>query len=178
MEIGMRRADVAFGAVITVIGAGALIMSLSMPFFSGNAPGPGFFPRFVSAGLIILGLLQVASGFRPAKAEVRPVGPVNAMERTTHGKAGARGAGEPFFTARPLIVIGAYVVSVPVLAVLGFVPTILLLLAFLFLFVERRRDIGAYAGIVIIPIVTWLLFAKVLGMEMPDGMLHLGFLGL
>ncbi len=174
----MRKADVAFGAVIAVVGAGALALSLSMPFFSENAPGPGFFPRFVSSGLIFLGLLQLASGFRPAKVEVRPLGPVDPMERVTHGKAGSRDPDKSFFSARPLIVIGAYVVSVPVLAVLGFVPTIALLLAFLFLFVERRRHIGAYAAIVVTPIVTWLLFAKVLGMEMPEGLLHLGFLGL
>jgi putative tricarboxylic transport membrane protein len=173
----MRRADVAFGATITAVGTGALIMAFSMPFFSENTPGPGFFPRFVSSGLIILGILQMISGFRPARVEVRPVGPVSPMERTTHGKAGERDDDKPFFTAKPLIVIAAFILSVPILAVIGFVPTIALLLAFLFLIVERRRDIGAYAAIVIIPILTWLLFAKLLGMEMPEGMLHLGILG-
>jgi hypothetical protein len=174
----MRRADIAFGVIITAIGAGALIMAFSMPFISANAPGPGFFPRFVSSGLIVLGLLQTFSGFRPAPAEVRPVGPVDPMERVTHGKAAPRDPAKPFFTARAVTVIAAYIISVPVLAVAGFVPTIALLLAFLFLFVERRRNVGAYLAIFVIPVLTWLLFAKVLGMEMPESMLHLGILGL
>jgi putative tricarboxylic transport membrane protein len=174
----MRRADVAFGAVIMAIGAGALALAFAMPFFSENSPGPGFFPRFVAAGLVILGLLQVVSGFRPPRAEVRPVGPVSEMERITHGKAAPRAPDQPFFSARPLIVIAAYLLAVPLLGVLGFVPTIALLLAFLFLFVERRRGIAPLIAIAVIPIVTWLLFADLLGMELPTGQLHAGVLGL
>jgi hypothetical protein len=174
----MRRADVAFGGVITAIGAGALVMALSMPFFSQNTPGPGFFPRFVAAGLVVLGLIQAVSGLRPAKPVVRVIGPVSELERITHGKAVQRGSDRPFFSARPLIVLAAYIASVPLLAVLGFVPTLIVMLAFLFFFVERRRGIAPWIAIAVVPIATWLLFASLLGMEMPVGMLHLGFLGL
>jgi hypothetical protein len=174
----MRRSDVAFGVVITALGAGALTMALFMPFFSENTPGPGFFPRLVSLSLVILGLLQIRQGLRPATPEVRPMAPVNPLEKVAHGKAAPREPGKPFLSRRPVTVLAAYIAAVPLFGVLGFVVTATLLLAFLLFYVEKRRNLGAYFGAVAIPIATWLLFVQLLGMELPNGMFHLGVLGI
>ncbi|HEY0197947.1 MAG TPA: tripartite tricarboxylate transporter TctB family protein [Rhodanobacter sp.] len=174
----MRRADVVFGVIVTVLGAGALVMALYMPFLSATTPGPGFFPRLVASGLVILGLMQIRQGFRPLAPEVRPVGPVSQLEKTVHGKASPREPGKAFLARRPLIVLAGYIVSVPLFGVLGFVVTTTILMAFLLLYVEKRRNLGAYVCIVAIPVATWLLFVELLGMELPNGMLHLGMLGI
>jgi putative tricarboxylic transport membrane protein len=174
----MRRGDVVLGIVVTLIGAGALWMASRMPFYSEHTPGPGFFPVLVSSGLIVMGLILARQGMRPSKPEVRAVGAVSQLDREAHGKAPKPPSGAPFIPRRPLAVLIGYIVCVPLLGVLGFVLTAILLFAYLLFFVETRRGVGAIAASVVIPIATWLLFVQLLGIELPNGLLKLGFLGI
>lgn len=77
----MRRADVAAGAVLAVVGVGALVMGLNMGFFSDGGPGAGFFPTLLSCALVVLGVLLAVSGLRPQQVEVRAIGEISAVER-------------------------------------------------------------------------------------------------
>lgn len=174
----MRRSDAVLGVVVTLIGAGALFMASRMPFYAESAPGPGFFPVLVSSGLVIMGLILTRQAMRPVKPEVRAVGPVTPLDREAHGKAPKPTRGAPFIPRRPLAVLIGYLVCVPLLGVLGFVLTAVLLFAYVLFFVERRRSIGAASATVAIPVVTWLLFVQLLGIELPTGLLRLGFLGI
>ncbi|HXP00179.1 MAG TPA: tripartite tricarboxylate transporter TctB family protein [Luteibacter sp.] len=174
----MRRSDAVLGVAVTLIGGGALWMATRMPFYSENTPGPGFFPVLVSSGLVIMGLILIRQSLRPSKPEVRAVGAVSQLDREAHGKAPKPPQGAPFIPARPLAVLIGFLACVPLLGVLGFVLTAILLFAYLLFFVEKRRSAGAIAATVTIPVVTWLLFVQLLGIELPNGLLRLGFLGI
>lgn len=174
----MRRSDTVLGVVVILIGAGALLMASRMPFYTESAPGPGFFPTLVSSGLVIMGLILTRQATRPLKPEVRAVGAVGPLDREAHGKAPQPARGTAFIPRRPLAVLIGYLACVPLLALLGFVLTAILLFAYLLFFVERRRSFGAVAAVLAIPVATWLLFVQVLGIELPHGLFKLGFLGL
>ncbi|XBS71376.1 tripartite tricarboxylate transporter TctB family protein [Acerihabitans sp. KWT182] len=174
----MRRADVAFGSVVAVVAAAVLVIAWQMPFYVNNVPGPGFLPRIVAAILLLLGVILIVQSLRPEIPEVRAVGAVNPLEAKTHGKPEPAVNTKDFFPKRTVAVFLGYVVSVPLFALIGFVLTGMLLMAYILLFIEKRRHYGAYIAIVAVPIVIYLLFVQVLGIELPNGLLNTGILGI
>ncbi|WP_170975320.1 tripartite tricarboxylate transporter TctB family protein [Martelella alba] len=174
----MHRTDVAFGSVVTAVAAAVLIMAWQLPFYLNNVPGPGFVPRIVAIILLVLGLIQVWQSLRPTTPEVRAVGAVNPIETKTHGKPDPAEMSPRFFPKRTLAVFLGYVVSVPLFALLGFVVTGMLLMAYLLLWVEKRRHMFAYAAIIAAPIVIYILFVQILDIELPTGLFNTGILGI
>ena len=174
----MRRADVAFGTVVVVVAAAVLVMAWQMPFYLNNVPGPGFLPRIVASILLLLGVILVIQSLRPVIPEVRAVGAVTPIEAKTHGKPEPVEKTQDFFPKRTVAVFLGYVVSVPLFAVIGFVLTGMLLMAYLLLYVEKRRHYAAYIAIVAVPIAIYLLFVQVLSIELPNGLLNTGVLGI
>ncbi|WP_213991684.1 tripartite tricarboxylate transporter TctB family protein [Sodalis sp. dw_96] len=174
----MRRADVAFGIVVAVVAAAVLVIAWQMPFYLNNVPGPGFLPRIVAGVLLLLGVILIVQSLRPEIPEVRAVGLVNPIEAKTHGKPEPAVKAQDFFPKRTVAVFLGYVVSVPLFAVIGFVLTGMLLMAYILLFIEKRRHYGAYIAIVAVPIVIYLLFAQVLSIELPNGPFNTGILGI
>jgi len=172
----MRRADVVFGLVVSAVGIAALAMAFHMRFYAGGAPGPGFFPVVCSAALIVLGLVLAGQSMRPSGGEIRAVGtvaPVESRRRNLSNKGD-----EPANPMRSVAVWLGYAVCVPLLGILGFVPTVALLVAYLLFVVERRRGFRSLCAAVAVPIATYLLFVDVLGIQLPTGMLGLGVLGI
>ncbi|WP_413733446.1 tripartite tricarboxylate transporter TctB family protein [Sodalis sp. RH21] len=174
----MRRADVAFGTVVIIVAAAVLVISLQMPFYLNNVPGPGFLPRIIASVLVILGILLVWQSLHPGAPEVRAVGAVTPIETKTHGKPDPKEATEHFFPRRTVAVFIGYVVAVPLFALIGFVLTGMLLMAYLLIFVEKRRNWASYVALIAVPIAIYLLFVEVLSIELPTGMLGLGILGI
>jgi hypothetical protein len=174
----MRRADVVLGAVVTAVGAAALVLSLKMRFYADHIPGPGFFPTLLTSGLVILGLLLVRQGLKPEAPEVRAIGAVSDVEKNRHGKADTDEAAGPFLPKRSVAVMAGYVAAVPLLAFIGFVLTTMLLMAYLLFFVERRRGFGPISAVIVVPIAVYLLFVQLLGIELPVGIIGLGVLGI
>jgi hypothetical protein len=70
-----------------------------------------------------------------------------------------------------------FVASVPVLSVLGFVPTMVLLMAALMFGVERRRGPRPLFGVIVIPVALYVLFVDLLSIQLPTGLIYLGPLG-
>jgi hypothetical protein len=64
--------------------------------------------------------------------------------------------------------------SIALMVFIGFVPAAIVLIAYLVLVVERVRGLKAVLAIVAIPVVAYLLFVLVLGVELPTSELFEG----
>lgn len=171
----MKRAELALGLAVSVVGAGALAMALQMSLFAGGVPGPGFFPVLCSSGLAILGLVLAWQSLQAAIPEVRAVGPVGPAEGRRR-KLSTNEPDEPD-PRRTLAVWGGYVAAVPLLYALGFTLTMMALMAYLLVVVERRWSPRAIAAIVLVPPAVYLLFVHLLGIDLPEGLTGPGMLG-
>jgi hypothetical protein len=169
----MRRAG-----VVALIGVGALLMALNLAFFAKDGtPGPGFFPVLLSSLLVVLGVALAIISRRPAPVEVRAVGAVADVEAAPAADDG--GAPSSWAGMRKPALVGlAFVVAVPLLTVVGFVVAMIALMAVLFYGVERRRGIGPAVAAVVVPVALYELFVELLGIQLPVGVLGLGFLGI
>ena len=173
----MQRTDVVAGAVVTLVGVVALALALNWSFFAADGtPGPGFFPVLLSAALVVLGVVLAVQGVRPARIEVRAIGAVSEVEK--HGDGGDEG--EPLLPDRrkPLVIGALFVVALPLLSVLGFVPAMVLLMLAVLYGVERRRGVWPAVAALVVPIGLYELFVELLGIQLPTGMLGLGVLGI
>ncbi|HEY0208965.1 tripartite tricarboxylate transporter TctB family protein [Acerihabitans sp.] len=168
----MRRADMLFGTGVIIVASAVLVISLKMPFYQSNIPGPGFLPRIIASVLVVLGILLVWQSLTPGAPEVRAVGAVTPIETKTHGKPDPKEVTPHFFPKRTVAVFIGYVAAVPLFAVIGFVLTGILLMAYLLLFVEKRRNVASYIALLAVPIAIYLLFVQVLNIELPPGMLR------
>ncbi len=69
----MRRGDRAVGAAFFALGLSLLVSAARFPPGVGGLPGPGFFPSLIGAGMVVLSLALLGSGFarraRPAPAQ-------------------------------------------------------------------------------------------------------------
>ncbi len=174
----MNRADVSLGASVAIVGLAALVLSLRMPFYADSIPGPGFLPSLISGGLVVMGLLLAWQSLRPTGPEVRAIGAVSAVEKRTHGKPAPKEESSKFLPKRTLAVFAGYVMTVPLLPLIGFVLTGMALIAYLLLVVEKRRNLPSAAAVVLVPIAIYVLFVQLLGIELPSGMMGLGLLGI
>jgi putative tricarboxylic transport membrane protein len=169
----MRRADLALGLVVAAVGAYALSLALDMSMYGANrVPGPGFFPTLLAGLLLGLGLLLAATSVR------------RRHEPAADGSAGAAGRADPdsrgdwHRQARAGTVLLCYAVSVPLLGLLGFVPTAALLVFALLFGVEGRRNWGALSAAILIPVAASIIFVDLLTIPLPQGLLSHGPLGI
>lgn len=70
---------------------------------------------------------------------------------------------------RALAVWGAVLVSTLLMPVVGFLITMILLVAVLLLGVERSRKVSTFVTIVAVPLLTYLLFGVLLQVPLPMG---------
>lgn len=171
-----RRADAVLGLTMSAVGIGALVMASHMPFYAHGIPGPGFFPVLCSSVLVVLGLILAAQSLHSSGIEIRAIGAVAPVESRRRNLSGR--ADDVPNPMRPAVVWLGYAVCVPLLAILGFVPAVALLVAYVLFVVERRRGFRSLCAVVIVPIATYLLFVDALGIQLPTGMLGLGVLGI
>lgn len=191
----MRRADVIAGAVVAMLGAFALLIALNLAFLgTGNIPGPGFFPTLLSALLVVLGVLLAVNSLRPARVAA-PVAIVPDVESELDGTTAPvaesdistpdgttvsvdpAGDAQPSGTRRVLrsgTVWLFFLLSVPLLAIVGFVPTMALLVAVLLYGVERRTGWQPLVVAVVIPVGVYELFVHLLSIPLPTGLFNLG----
>lgn len=174
----MHRSDVVIGAVVTAVGVAAFATALQMSFFSRGIPGPGFFPTLLSAALGVLGLVLVAQGLRGRQPAIRAIGTVDPVEGNKRRGSNDDPAADPPRVSRTAAVWIGFVVAIPVLTLLGFVPAMIVLMAYLVLGVERRRSPGAVVAVLVVPMAAYLLFVDLLGIALPAGALGIGGLGL
>ena len=140
------------GSAVVLLAAAlaGLVEAWRLPLGSAVAPGPGFFPLALAAGLAASAALLVVRAV--ARPPARPAGP---------GAAGGR--------ARLVAVVAALLVYTAVFSRLGFVLATFLLMVVLFRAVESLRWPVALAAAAAAAVLGHLLFKTWLGVRLPSG---------
>lgn len=170
-----REVDVLSGSLLVVLGIFVTIQGLGLGFYRGDVPGPGFFPTVLAVLLAVAGLTLVLTRLRAGKAAEEEAAEAQTGEGDTGDGDTAEGdtsetpgARRPY--ARPLALWGVVFVASLLVGVIGFPIAMLGLTAVVLFVIERRRGIGAIATTLAIPLLTWLLFAGLLQVQLPTGL--------
>lgn len=176
----MQRADVVAGTVVAVLGAFALVTALNLAFLSDSGvPGPGFFPTLLSGLLVVLGVVLGATRALAWQRRGRARGDGD----VDPDPSGRPSAGEPAAADSPSgrskvlragTVWVCFLVAVPILTFLGFVPAMAILIALLLFGVERRLNWRSLVVAVVVPVGVYELFVHLLGIPLPTGVLPIG----
>jgi putative tricarboxylic transport membrane protein len=169
----MQRADVVAGTAVAALGAFALVTALNLAFLSDSGvPGPGFFPTLLSGLLVVLGLVLAVISLRKRQG-VAAV----ATDRTTEQESGELVEDDPGPRAcvlRAGVIWICFLVAVPILTVLGFVPAMAILIALLLFGVERRLNWRSLVLAVVVPVGVYELFVHLLSIPLPTGLIAIG----
>ncbi|OPX13295.1 tripartite tricarboxylate transporter TctB family protein [Mycobacterium sp. AT1] len=151
----MRRLDLYTGLVTAAVGAAATWDARTLSMFGDhNVPGPGFFPKILAGLLIALGALLAALALRD-----RPDEPDVDTTDETPGRT----------ILRPIGVLVVFGVIAPLVAVIGYIPAMVLLVLVVLYGIERRRDARSLLAAVLIPVATYVLFAHLFAIPLPSG---------
>ena len=154
----MRRLDLLTGLVTTVVGALAFWDASGLAMFGdSHVPGPGFFPKILSGLLAALGLTLAGMALREHDE------PADDDEGTD--EPGPTRGGR----VRAFAVLVAFGVIAPLVAVVGYVPAMVLLVLVVLYGIERRRDFRSFVAALLIPVATYLLFAHAFSIPLPNG---------
>jgi hypothetical protein len=146
-----RTREVASAAVLLAVAIAAVLEARKLPAGTVVAPGAGFFPLLLAAGLAVVAailLVRALLGPPPAASGA----PVAAAERV-----------------RLLVVVAALFAYVVLLQPLGFVLASFLLMLALFRAVQSHRWVVAIGESVAAAILGHLVFQAWLGVRLPRG---------
>jgi putative tricarboxylic transport membrane protein len=134
------KGDVFAGMLGLVVGSAVVAGGAALGIGTPLEPEPGFFPFLGGIGLIASSSALLVQ---------------SQLARSSGGAA----FGE---VRRPAILVVALGVYVAILEPVGYVAATLLIAAVILW-------VGLVAGSIALPLVTWLLFARLLGVELPTG---------
>ncbi len=140
--------------IFLLTGVYGLIFSVELSLGTWEEPGPAIFPLAVSILLCFAGVLTFVFA-----------------KRKEEGGIGWRGIAGPLLT--PAKIVGLTAGYILVLDWLGYLLTSLLFIFTLFFWVSRYRFWMAAGLALSIGIGTWYFFAKILGVQLPGGILPL-----
>jgi len=153
----MRRMDFYTGLVTAAVGAAATWNARNLSMFGEHSvPGPGFFPKILAGLLIVLGLLLAFIAGRE-----KPQEPVADEAAGTGGRRHAM--------LRPVAVLVVFGVIAPLVALIGYIPAMVLLVLVVLYGIERRRDFRSLLAAVLIPMASYVLFAHLFAIPLPSG---------
>lgn len=137
-----NKGELALALVFVALGVLWIVRAATMPLWEGFAPASGFMPLWYGILLVVLaGTIALPLLLRPAPAE------------------------EPI--AKPLVVLAVLAASIVGLTLIGFAPSVFLLLVVLFVAVERlpvgRSALVAAAATAVL----YLVFKTWLGVPLP-----------
>jgi putative tricarboxylic transport membrane protein len=156
----MRRMDFITGLVTAAVGAAALWDARDLHMFGqNNVPGPGFFPNILAGLLVALGLILAGLALRPVEPAVG-----NGQDDETAVEGPTRNG-----RLRAAAVLVAFGIIAPLVAVIGYVPAMMLLVLVVLYGIERRRDFRSLVAALLIPTATYLLFAHAFSIPLPPG---------
>jgi putative tricarboxylic transport membrane protein len=134
------RGELALALAFAALGVLWIVRAATMPLWDGFAPGSGFMPLWY--GVILIGLAGAVIALARDPKPEEPVG-------------------------KPLVVLAVVAATILGLSLVGFAPSIFLMLLVLFAVVERRplaRSIVVAAGTTA---VLYLVFKTWLGVPLP-----------
>ncbi len=161
----MRLAeDRVVGPILLAFAVAIGVEAVRLRLFVGPAPGPGFVPLLISAGLIVLAALMTARGFRAARlatvaAQTQDAGSPSSVERVEWPRGQA--------LRRTLILTGIVVAYIALLQFVGFLPATVLATFALVRLLSGWRIIATVAVGVVVPLATYALFVLALGVRLP-----------
>jgi putative tricarboxylic transport membrane protein len=156
----MRRLDFYTGLVTAAVGAAATWDARDLSMFGDHdVPGPGFFPKILAGLLIVLGLLLAGIAMRETPGQSD-----DGVEADGEGSGAGRRR-----MLRPVGVLIVFGVIAPLVAVIGYIPAMVLLVLVVLYGIERRRDFRSLLAAVLIPVATYVLFAHLFAIPLPSG---------
>jgi hypothetical protein len=111
-------------------------------------------PKILAGLLIVLGLLLAAIAVREGSDE-------HEADRDEPGAARRM--------LRPVGVLIVFGVIAPLVAIIGYIPAMVLLVLVILYGIERRRDFRSLLAAVLIPVATYVLFAHLFAIPLPSG---------
>lgn len=144
MKITALRGELAFATLFAALGLVWTLGSFQLPFWAGFAPDSGFLPLIYGALLFGLSVAVAVSLFR---------GPVANVER------------EPL--TKSFLILGALVVSVGAVSVLGFALPLFGLMMFLYGYVERLPLLRSFLAAAATTAILALVFERWLDIPLP-----------
>jgi putative tricarboxylic transport membrane protein len=154
-RVSFPYGDVISGAVLAALGAFILTEARQWPYTGVGGPGPGFFPTWYGAAIIVLSLVVIVRSFFTRAA------------RQTDDRADGVG------TVRALGTWAAFALAVALLEPLGFVITVMLLTFFIVAVIFRRPLVVAGTTAVAIAAAFYVTFPLALNVPLPVGWLGL-----
>jgi len=153
----MKINDAVFGAVLLLLGIAVLMAVQAFPKIPGQNVGPGLFPGLIATGMAICGVLLVVGGWRQ-RAEQPWLTPM------------------PWMRSRPhvwsfIVTVGVVIVYIALANTVGFVLLAPVLLFALFLSYQVRTRTAAIVAVVV-TVVIWFAFYKLLRVPLPWGVLE------
>lgn len=143
------KGDVISGAVGVLAGGAVAAAAVALRVGTPIDPGPGFFPLLGAVGLIA-----------PSAALL------------VQTRLGRNTGGEPFGEIRrPAMLAAALAGYVAILEPLGYLAATVLAAAAILRVLGVTSWVRLATASVLLPVVTWLLFARLLGVELPAGRL-------
>ena len=150
----MNKAETAAGGIIAVVGIVMLLESLKFAYFLDGVPGPGFLPRWVAGGLVLMGLFLTAKAIRPGAALTKAI---------AWPYAGA--------WRRVAVMLGALALGLVLLDKLGFVIITTVFMAV----VMYSLGVRSWRLLATVPVLTavalYVIFAVWLRVPLPKGVL-------
>ncbi|MGB3837454.1 tripartite tricarboxylate transporter TctB family protein [Castellaniella sp.] len=147
MKIQQHIGDAIVGLVLCISGLVWLQMSWALGLGTVREPGPGFFPAAVAIGLAVGGLGCTLRALRHPDSE------------------GAR----PWMEAPAAKAVALIVLLCVLLAVAGFIPCALVFLFAMMRWVGGVKTIRAATVSVLATIAFWLVFDRLLSVQLPIG---------
>jgi putative tricarboxylic transport membrane protein len=152
----MKLNDAVFGLLLTLLGAAVLLAVQGYPKIPGQPVGPALFPGLVAAGLLVCGVLLIASGLRQ-----------RASQGWVRWEAWVR---SPRHIAALAVLLGSIVFYIAAANKLGFLPCAVAILLALQL-VLRVRPLTALLVAVVAALLVHFAFYKLLRVPLPWGVL-------
>lgn len=152
----MNRSQIGASLVMVAVSAVILAASTRMTYSTDFGPGPGFFPFWASAFMLVSSGWQLLSQLRQARLGI---------------KAGRTEWPDARGWSKVLSILAGLVGAALLFDHLGFHLTLALLMAYLLLLVERQGLVRSLAVLLVVLAGFWLLFDLLLQLNFPPGIL-------
>ena len=140
MQLKVAKGELGLALVFAALGALWVVRAATMPLWDGFAPGSGFMPLWY--GIILIGLSVAIIFFNTVRVAEEPVG-------------------------KPLVVLAVVAATIVGLSLIGFAPSIFLMLLVLLAVVEHLPPVRALVVAAATTAVLYLVFKTWLGVPLP-----------
>lgn len=151
MKVRLSQGDAIIGLILCGLGLWWLRMSLTLGVGTWAEPGPGFFPAAISVALAVGGL--------------------GCAIRALHARARDTAEARPWIEGRAATAAVLIVLLCAFFSIGGFLLCALLFLFAMMVFIGDIKPVRAGLMSVAITFVFWLVFERILSLQLPSGIL-------